>query len=53
MPEDRRGYAAGTPPSTLSRLPVVLPDRACDAKWSTAAAMSWGSMLTPRVVRSR
>jgi hypothetical protein len=48
-----RGYAAATPPSTLSMLPVVLPDRIADAKCSTAWAMSAGSTLTPRVVRSR
>ena len=53
MPDRQRGYAAGTPPSTLSRLPVVFDDRASEAKCSTAAAMSSGSMLTPSVVRAR
>ena len=48
-----RGYAAGTPPSTLSTLPVLLPDRRGDAKCSTASAMSSGRMFTRRVVRCR
>ena len=38
-------------PSTLSTLPVLLPDRRGEAKWRTASAMSSGRMLTPRVVR--
>ena len=48
-----RAYAAGTPPSTLSMLPVLFPDRAGEAKCSTAWAMSSGKMLTPSVVRLR
>ena len=48
-----RAYAAGTPPSTLSRLPVLLPERAGEAKCSTAWAMSSGKMLTRSVVRWR
>jgi hypothetical protein len=35
----QREYAAATPPSTLSTLPVLLPDRAGEAKCSTASAM--------------
>jgi hypothetical protein len=34
-------------------LPVVLAERASEAKWSTADAMSSGSMLTRSVVRAR
>ena len=48
-----RAYAAGTPPSTLSMFPVLLPDRAGEAKCSTAWAMSSGKMFTPSVVRLR
>ena len=48
-----RAYAAGTPPSTLSRLPVLLPERVSEAKCMTAWAMSSGKMFTPRVVRLR
>ena len=48
-----RGYAAGTPPSTLSTLPVLLPERASEAKCMTASAMSSGRMFTPSVVRLR
>ena len=48
-----RAYAAGTPPSTFSRLPVLFPDRASDAKCITAAAMSSGRMLTLSVLRWR
>ena len=48
-----RAYAAGTPPSTLSMFPVLFPDRAGEAKCSTAWAMSSGKMLTPSVVRLR
>jgi hypothetical protein len=36
MPDTQRGYAAATPPSTLSRLPVVFAERVSDAKCSTA-----------------
>ena len=49
---DYLGYAAATPPSTLSMLPVVLAERP-DAKKRTASAMSSGYTLTPRVVRFR
>ena len=48
-----RAYAAGTPPSTLSMFPVLLPDRAGEAKCRTAWAMSSGKMFTPSVVRLR
>jgi len=48
-----REYAAGTPPSTLSMFPVLLPDRAGEAKCRTAWAMSSGKMFTPSVVRLR
>ena len=49
----QRAYAAGTPPSTLSRLPVLLPERAGEAKCSTAWAMSSGRTFTRSVVRAR
>ena len=53
MADGYRGYAAATPPSTLRMLPVLLPERAPEAKWATASAMSAGRMLTPSVVRLR
>src|SRR3954452_2644360 len=50
---DQRAYAAGTPPSTFSRLPVLLPECRSDAKCSVASAMSSGRMLTLSVLRWR
>lgn len=46
-------YDADTPPSTLTILPVLFPERPEDAKKRTALAMSSGKMLTLRVLRWR
>jgi len=48
----QRGNAVTTPPSTGSMAPVVLLARR-EARKSRAAAMSSGSMFTPRMVRLR
>src|SRR5262245_53161538 len=48
-----RGYAPATPPSTLSTLPVLLPERAGDARKTTASATSAGTTFTFSVVRAR
>ena len=47
-----RGYAAVTPPSTLTTLPVDFPDRG-PAKKTIASATSSGKTLTPSTVRRR
>jgi hypothetical protein len=47
------GYASFTPPSTLRTLPVLLDERASEAKWSTASATFSGSTFTFRTLRSR
>jgi hypothetical protein len=47
------GYASFTPPSTLRTLPVLLDERASEAKWSTASATFSGSTFTLRTLRSR
>ena len=49
----QRGYAPATPPSTLSTLPVLFPDRAGEAKNSAASATSAGTTFTFSVVRAR
>src|SRR2546423_617553 len=50
---DHRVYAAGAPPATVSRVPVLLPERRSDAKCSVASAMSCGRMLALSVLRWR
>src|SRR3989442_7314773 len=53
FPLSYRVYAAGTPPSTLRILPVLLSARVGEAKKATASAISSGRILTPSVVRLR
>jgi hypothetical protein len=48
----QRVYAALIPPSTFKMLPVLLGERAGEAKKSTASATSSGSTLTLNTVRS-
>jgi hypothetical protein len=47
------GYASFTPPSTLRMLPVLLDERAAEAKWSTASATFSGRTFTFRTLRLR